>query len=49
MKIFNELWVSSTNNSETLSLAASTAVINEMQNKDTITYCWELGKKLFDG
>jgi glutamate-1-semialdehyde 2,1-aminomutase len=49
MKIFNELWVSSTNNSETLSLAGSTAVINEMQNKDTITYCWELGKKLFDG
>jgi len=49
MKIFDELWVSSTNNSETLSLAGSTAVINEMEEKNTISHCWKLGEKLFDG
>ena len=31
MKIFEKLWVSSTNNSETLSLAACYATINEMK------------------
>ena len=36
MKIFDELWVSSTNNSEALSLAGTIAVINEMKNENTI-------------
>ena len=49
MKIFEKLWVSSTNNSETLSLAACYATINEMKNQNTLDYCWNLGKKLFDG
>jgi glutamate-1-semialdehyde 2,1-aminomutase len=46
MKVFDELWVSSTNNSETLSLAGTIAVINEMQEKNTISSCWNQGKKL---
>lgn len=48
MKPFDDLWVSSTNNSETLSLAGSIAVINEMKQKNTISHCWDKGKKLFD-
>ena len=48
MKIFEKLWVSSTNNSETLSLIASITTINEMKNSKTINHCWKLGKKLFD-
>src|SRR5437588_1080992 len=43
MKIFDKLWVSSTNNSETLSMAGTVAVINEMREKDTISKCWKLG------
>jgi len=49
MKIFDKLWVSSTNNSETLSLAGTMAVINEMKEKNTISHCWQIGKKLFEG
>ena len=49
MKIFNKLWVSTTNGSENLSLAGTNAVINEMQDKKTISYCWNIGKKLFEG
>ncbi len=49
MKTFDELWVSSTNNSENLSLAGTLAVINEMEQKNTISHCWDTGKKLFDG
>ena len=49
MKIFDQLWVSSTNNSETLSLAGTVATINEMQQKDTISHCWNVGTRLFDG
>ena len=48
MKIFDELWVSSTNNSEALSLAGTIAVINEMREKNTISKCWETGKYLLD-
>lgn len=48
MKIFDELWVSSTNNSESLSLAGTVAVINEMKEKNTIAKCWETGKILYD-
>ena len=46
MRAFDELWVSSTNNSEALSLAGTIAVINEMQEKNTITSCWDNGHKL---
>ena len=49
MRIFDKLWVSSTNNSETLSMAGTIAVINEMREKDTTSKCWELGSRLFDG
>lgn len=49
MKTFDKLWVSSTNNSETLSLAGVKAVINEMEEKNTIHHCWKIGKQLFDG
>ncbi len=49
MKSFDDLWVSSTNNSETLSLAGTLAVINEMKSKNTIPACWKLGSKLMDG
>jgi len=49
MNEFDKLWVSSTNNSETLSIVGTMTTINEMQTKDTISYCWNLGKKLFDG
>lgn len=49
MKTFDKLWVSSTNNSENLSLAGTYAVIEEMQEKNTISSCWNMGKKLFDG
>jgi len=49
MKVFDELWVSSTNNSESLSMAGTIAVINEMKEKNTIEYCWKQGKNLFDG
>ncbi|WP_255430853.1 aminotransferase class III-fold pyridoxal phosphate-dependent enzyme [Candidatus Nitrosopumilus sp. SW] len=49
MKTFDDLWVSSTNNSETLSMAGTKAVINEMKEKNTIQHCWKIGKILFDG
>lgn len=49
MKVFDDLWVSSTNNSENLSLAGTKAVINEMKEKNTISQCWTIGKKLFEG
>ena len=49
MKIFDELWVSSSNNMETISMAASNATILEMKTKNTISKCWETGKKLKDG
>ena len=47
MKKFDELWVSSSNNSEILSIAGTIAVINEMKNKNTISHCWKVGTKLF--
>jgi len=49
MKEFDKLWVSSTNNSESLSLAGTIATINEMKDKNTINHCWKIGTKLFDG
>jgi len=49
MKTFDKLWVSSTNNSENISLAGTYAVINEMEQKKTIPHCWSTGKKLLEG
>jgi len=49
MKIFDKLWVSSTNNSESLSIAGTIATINEMKHKNTISHCWKIGSKLMDG
>ena len=49
MKVFDDLWVSSTNNSESLSMAGTIATINEMKNEKTIEHCWKMGKKLFEG
>lgn len=49
MKIFDKLWVSSTNNSEALSLAGTIAVIEEMEEKNTIQHCWKIGRKLMEG
>ena len=49
MKKFDDLWVSSSNNSEILSIAGTIAVINEMQQEDTISHCWKVGKKLYEG
>jgi len=48
MKTFDDLWVSSTNNSETLSLAGTKAVITEMKEKNTVQHCWKIGKSLFN-
>ena len=48
MKRFDDLWVSSTMNGETLSMAGTKAVINEMKEKNTISHCWETGTKLLN-
>lgn len=49
MKLFDDLWVSSTNNSEALSMAGTIATINEMKSKNTVDYCWKMGTELFEG
>ena len=49
MNIFNELWVSSTNNREMLSIAGTIATINEMKEKQTIDHCWKLGEIFLNG
>ena len=49
MKVFDRLWVSSTNNAEALSMAGTVAVINEMEQKNTIQHCWERGTELLEG
>lgn len=49
MKLFDSLWVSSTNNSEAFSLAGTITAITEMHSKKTIEYCWKLGTILFEG
>ena len=46
MEKFNDVFYSTTYGGETLSLAASIAVINEMKTKPVISHCWELGKNL---
>lgn len=49
MNIFDKIWVSTTNGSETLSLAGTMATISEMKEMKTIQKCWNTGKHLFDG
>lgn len=44
MKIFNEVFYSTTYGGETLSLAAAIAVINEFEEKPVIKHCWKLGQ-----
>ena len=46
MKKFDELWVSSTNNRETLSIVSSIETIKEIQEKNTIRHCWDMGSNL---
>lgn len=49
MQQFEEIFVSSTFGGECLSLAASLATINEMQQKDTIKHMWGIGMLLISG
>ena len=49
MKTFDKIWVSSTNNMEALSLSGSLATINEMEEKNTISKCWNVGTMLQNG
>ena len=49
MEEFDEVFFSFTNGGETLSLAASMATIDEMQDHDVIGHLWAQGKKLKDG
>ncbi|MEM3064597.1 MAG: aminotransferase class III-fold pyridoxal phosphate-dependent enzyme [Candidatus Nitrosotenuis sp.] len=44
MQEFNDVFFSTTYGGEALSLAASMAVINELQEKKVVKYCWELGR-----
>ena len=46
MEKFNDVFYSTTYGGETLSLAASIAVINEMETKPVIKHCWDLGSIL---
>jgi glutamate-1-semialdehyde 2,1-aminomutase len=48
MKKFDDLWVSSTNNREALSIVSSIATIKEMKEKDTISHCWIMGSILME-
>lgn len=49
MRIFDDVFFSTTFAGETLSLAASLATIHEIQDKDVPSYTWKLGTKLMDG
>jgi glutamate-1-semialdehyde 2,1-aminomutase len=49
MKIFNEIFYSTSYAGEALSLAAGLAVINEIETKPVIKYSWMIGKKLHEG
>ena len=49
MKIFDDVFFSTTFASETLSLAASFATINEILEKQALKQMWEMGKFLMDG
>lgn len=49
MKVFDEIFYSFTFGGECLSLAASIATINELQEKDAHTHIWEAGARLQEG
>ena len=49
MKIFDDIFYSTSYAGETLSLAAGLAVINEMETKPVLKHSWKIGKKLHDG
>lgn len=49
MELFDEVFFSFTFGGETLSLAAATATVTEMQRKNVIGHLWEQGRKLQDG
>lgn len=49
MKIFDDVFFSSTNQGETLSLAASLATIEEIRRKNVPNHLWNMGKTLMDG
>lgn len=49
MKIFDQVFFSSTNQGETLSLAAGLATIKEIKKKNVPKYLWNLGSTLMDG
>ncbi|HXT84499.1 MAG TPA: aminotransferase class III-fold pyridoxal phosphate-dependent enzyme [Verrucomicrobiae bacterium] len=49
MKIFDDVFFSSTNQGETLSLAASIATIEEVRQKNVPKYLWNIGSKLMNG
>ena len=48
MSLFNEVFFSHTFGGETLSLAASLATMNEIREKNVVSYIWKQGKKLQD-
>lgn len=49
MKLFDDIFFSFTYGGETLSLAASVATIQTIQNQNVINHLWEQGRKLRDG
>ena len=49
MKIFDEIFYSTSYAGEALSLAAGIAVIDEIETKPVIEHLWKTGKKLHDG
>jgi glutamate-1-semialdehyde 2,1-aminomutase len=49
MKIFDEIFYSTSYAGEALSLAAGLAVINEIETKPVINHQWQMGKELHDG
>ena len=49
MKIFDDVFYSTSYAGEALSLAAGLAVINEIETKPVIEHSWNIGKKLHDG
>ena len=49
MELFDEIFFSFTFGGESVSLAASLATIQEMQEKDVISQLWARGQKLKDG
>lgn len=46
MKIFDDVFYSTTYGGETLSLAAAIAVVTEFKEKPVVKQCWRLGKSL---